>query len=280
MLGLARKRLGLLVAVVGWVGAVAHASPPPGNWLPVPALSDEFEGERVDSQRWEINNRFYPGKKPGLYAKHNVVEKAGMLNLWAQAETLPNSPPGYSGYTVAYVASKQMLQYGYIEVRARVMDSEVTSAFWLYRWTETGTYEIDVFEIGGASKGHEKVIHTNAHAYRGDPEQENDSNRLSDPQSHAMPDRLANDFHTYALEWDERSLKYYYDGKVIRTKPNNFWKVPMSIRFTTETHPDWMGLPKSRDLPAVFQVDYVRVWQRPEAAAKGAMPPAGSAALR
>lgn len=258
-------RSGLAIGALLSLGV--HAEPPAGQWRPVPVFSDEFEGDRLDGSRWEVNNRFYPGKKPGLYAKHNTVQKAGYLNLWAQAETLPNSPSGYAGYTVAYVTSRQMLRYGYIEARARVMDSEVLSAFWLYRWTETGTYEIDVFEIGGAGKGHENVIHTNAHAFRGAAELENDSNRLSDPKSHSVPERLSKDFHLYALEWDEHFLKYYYDGKLIRTKPNSFWHQPMTIRFTTETHPDWMGLPKPHDLPAVFQVDYVRVWQKPEHAA-------------
>lgn len=243
--------------------AASADTPSTGRWQPIPELSDEFNGERVDPEKWEVRSAYYPGKKPGLYVPYNTVQKNGFLNLWAQAESPPNPPPGYYGYTTAYVSARQPIQYGYIEVRARPMHSRINCSFWLYRWTETGTYEIDIFEIAGAAPKNENAMHINTHYYKGQPELENDSNRVSSPFTwYAGTTRLADDFHVYGLEWDEDELRFYFDNRLVHSRTNTAWHVPMYIRFSTETHPDWFGLPKPGELPAVFQVDYLRVWRK------------------
>lgn len=256
------------------VATSAFADPPPsGKWQPMPELWDEFNGGSLAATHWETRSPYYPGKKPGLYMAHNVEVKGGTLNLWAQAESAPNAPAGYRGYSTAYVTSRQTAQYGYFEVRARPMAARINSAFWLYRWTENGTYEIDVFEIGGTAPRHENAVHTNVHVFKGQPELENDRNRLSDPFAWAAPQRLTDDFHVYGLEWDEQELRFYFDDQLIRRKANTSWHVPMAIRFTVETHPDWFGLPKAGELPGVFQVDYLRAWRRAPGGAQAAAAP-------
>lgn len=252
----------LLLTALAGSGQVLADPPPSGRWQPLPELWDEFTGAVLAATHWDTRSPYYPGKKPGMYMAHNVEVKDGMLNLWAQAEPLPNAPAGYRGFSTAYVTSRKTVQYGYFEVRARPMNARINSAFWLYRWTETGTYEIDIFEIGGSTPRHENVVHTNTHVFQGKPEHENDRNRVSDPYGWNAPLRLADGFHVYGLEWDEQELRFYFDDQLIRRKPNTSWHVPMSIRFTVETHPDWFGLPKSGELPAVFQVDYLRAWRR------------------
>lgn len=237
-------------------------TPPTGRWQPVPELWDEFSDAALDAERWETRSPYYPGKKPGLYRSGNVAVKDGLLTLWARAETVAGAPAGYHGYTTAYVTSRQPVQYGYFEVRARPMKARINSAFWLYRWTQGGTSEIDVFEIGATVPGRENVLHTNTHLYRGRPELENDGNRISDPAKWPAPGPLADDFHVYGLDWDERELRFYFDNRLIRSKPNVGWHAPMYLRFTAETHPDWFGLPAAGELPAAFEVDYVRVWRR------------------
>lgn len=259
-----RIRLLLLLApLLAAPWGVRADTPPGGHWRPIPELSDEFNGERLDAAKWDVRSLYYPGKKPGLYVPYNTTQKHGFLNLWAQAETLPKAPPGYHSYTTAYVSATQPIRYGYIEVRARPMNSRINCGFWLYRWTETGTYEIDIFEIAGAAPENENAVHINAHYYKGQPELENERNRVSAPFTwYAGATRLADDFHVYGLEWDENELRFYFDGRLVHTKANTVWHLPMYIRFSTETHPDWFGLPRAGELPAVFQVDYLRVWQR------------------
>lgn len=240
----------------------AHADTPPGtHWLPVPELSDEFNGDQLDPNRWETTNRHYLGKKPGLYVPRNVRTRAGNLELWARSETEQKSPPGYRDFTVAYVASRGKMHYGYVEVRAKAMPSRINSAFWLYRWSETGTFEIDVFEIGAASPGRAQTLHSNVHYYLGNPAQESDHNRRSSPHRLDTGKALTDDFHVFGLEWNERELRFYFDNRLVRRVENRHFHHPMSLRFTAETHPEWFGLPRPGELPAVFLIDHLRVWR-------------------
>ncbi|CAG1010267.1 partial Beta-porphyranase B, partial [Burkholderiales bacterium] len=111
-------------ATLAWVALLlvlasipAYADTPPGkHWIPVIELSDEFNTEVTDKTRWESSNRYYSGKKPGFYSDRNVRSNAGHLELWARAEDDPKAPAGYHGYTVAFVASKRLMRYGYVEV--------------------------------------------------------------------------------------------------------------------------------------------------------------------
>ena len=56
---------------------------------------------------------------------------------------------------------------------------------------------------------------------------------------------------------DEDLTKYsnLTSGKV-------YWKEPLTINFDSETFPDWFGLPDPKDLPSVFEIDYIRVWEK------------------
>jgi beta-glucanase (GH16 family) len=252
----------LLLAVNIFFSLVYAAPPSSAKWEPVREIWDDFNGDSLDQSRWGTHSRHYLGKKPGLYLPRNVTVGDGMLKLWARAETIPASPTGYHSFTTAFVSSRKPVLYGYFEVRAKPMMAAIDCAFWFYRWTETGTYEIDVFEIGGTVPKREKIVHTNAHVFVGNPELENDDNRISDPQSWLVKENLADDFHTYGLEWDVNELRYYFDGVLIRRKQNTSWHVPMLVRFAAETQPNWFGLPKEGELPAVFLIDYFHAWRK------------------
>jgi beta-glucanase (GH16 family) len=243
------------------IHAVEADPPTTGQWEFAPEFSDEFNAPHLDTRKWLAQHPFYFGRKPGLIHPDRVAVKDGFLNLWVQREVPQGTPAGYQ-YTYGYLQSRQSLLYGYLEVRAKLPKSAANSGFWLYRWSETGTFEIDVFEIAPRAKGHERTIHTNAHVYLGPPQLENDANRISDPRSWTAPFDPSEDFHLYGLQWDALSLRYYVDGKLIREKPNTHWDKPMHIQFSIEIHPEWMGLPDPATLQEAFQVDYLRVWRR------------------
>jgi len=252
----------LLAAVlIGSLPAWAD-TPPTGRWEPMIEIWDEFNGAQLDLKKWaHLQIPDYPGRKPGMMMPYNAKLESGELNLYTRMETVPRAPPGYN-FTTASIVNRDMVQYGYFEVRAKVMKSRVNSAFWLYRWTATATFEIDIFEISGTAPGHETSLHTNAHVYYGPPEQENDQTRRSDPKIWKTSVPLANDYHVYGLEWDENEIKWYFDGKLVRTKANTDWHIPMKIILGTEIHADWMGLPEPYELPGSFKVDYFRAWRK------------------
>jgi beta-glucanase (GH16 family) len=253
--------VGTALGLVCWFAPALAGPPPTGVWEFVPELSDEFNAPHLDTGKWTTQHRHYLGRKPGLIQPQNVAVKGGLLNLWVE-QGVPKGTPSWYQYTTGYVQSRQTLLYGYVEVRAKPPKSATDSGLWLYRWSETGTFEIDVCEIAPRAKGHERVIHTNAHVYLGPPHLENDTNRISDPQSWPAPFDPAEDFHHYGLAWDALSLRYYVDGKLIREKPNTHWDQPMEIRLTIEVIPEWMGLPDPASLKEPYQVDYLRVWRR------------------
>lgn len=254
----ANKLAGVCLALAA---SAAIAAPPAGTqWLPVADLSDEFSGQQLDTGKWNNRNPYYRGKKPALYSAGNVEVFGDALRLWARAEDVADAPPGYHSFTTAAVSSRAKGGYGYYEVSAKPMDNAIVCAFWLYRWTETGTNEIDIFEIAGGAKRHEQVIHTNTHIYRGPPELESSSRILSAPYGWKAGRPLAKAYHTYGLKWTTQELTWYFDGQPIRTKANTHFHIPMHVKFSCETHPEWTGLPQAQDLPAIYLVDYVRVW--------------------
>ena len=257
------KYLNLLLAPLLIAAFPASAgTPPTGRWEPIVEMWDEFNGAQLDPKKWHDHNPYYPGNKPGIFMPHNVKQGNGELSLYTRMEEVPAAPPGYHSFTTAAIRSKNLVKYGYFEARAKVMKSKSFSAFFLYRWTETATFEIDIFEISGASPGRETSLHTNVHVYRGLAGQENDQNTSTNPKIWKTATPLADDYHLYGLEWDEKEIKWYFDGKIIRTMSNTDFHTPMDVNLDTETWPNWAGLPERHELPAAFKVDYFRAWRK------------------
>ena len=238
--------------------ATAHAGPPDGSpWIPIPELSDEFDGMTLDATKWHDHNPTWQGRQPGFFAKTNVTVSAGKLQLRAKAEDLPNLPDGYHTFTTAAVQSKALVKYGYFEIKCRPMKSKASSAFWFYQSTPAEWTEIDVFEICGEGEK-QNLYHMNAHVFHSPAVKEH----TQSAEIWKAPFTLAAEDHVYALEWDEKILRWYVDGKVVRELKNHHWHQALTLNFDSETMPDWFGLPDKATLPAVFSIDYVRAWKK------------------
>ena len=241
--------------------------PPKGSrWVAIPELTDEFDGEKLDSSKWHDHNPTWKGRQPAWFAKHNVTVSKGMLHLAMRAENLKGLPKGYHTFTSAAVKSTAAVRYGYFEIRCKPMDSHGSSAFWFYAQTPEIWTEIDVFEMGAGAPKHERIVHMNAHVFH----------TLVNPDRHwskggkwTAPWRLADGYHVYSLQWDADELKYLVDGAVVRRMPNTHWHQPLYLNFDSETMPKWFGLPKTKDLPSTFSIDYVRSWRKADGPAPG-----------
>lgn len=246
---------GLLWISVGW----ANADPPKeSQWKAIDELTDEFNGSELDAKKWFDHNPGWKGRQPGYFSPKNVTIEGGELCLTARVEDLPDLPEGYHTFTTAAVKSKALVKYGYFEVRCKAMNSGASSAFWFYESTPEIWTEIDVFEICGKSPEHEKNYHMTVHVMHSPTVKEH----LSDSKIWKSPDRLADDYHVYALEWDEKTLKWWVDGQVVRTLENQHWHQPLAMNFDSETMPEWFGLPQKDDLPSTYRIDYVRSWKK------------------
>lgn len=263
---------GLAASLCALAGPVDTGKPEATAWHLADAWSDEFDGESLDAGKWVLGNPYWPGIPPGRYMDGNVVVADGKLQLWAKADNPPPPPErfnyrqeSYHTYSVASASLSQKIQYGYFEVRAKPMPARINCAFWLYEYVAAGqpgegTYEIDVFEIGATSPGRERTVHTNYHVFLGDPAMETAAGRISESQKWEAPGPLADGFSIYALLWNEQELAFFVDGQKIRSMPNLHFHRPMTVKFTAETHPNWFGVDPA-ELPAAFEIDYIRTWR-------------------
>ncbi len=71
---------------------------------------------------------------------------------------------------------------------------------------------------------------------------------------------LSRDFHTYALEWNEDYLIYYFDGKEIHRQKNSFchWESPVLLSLAVA---NFSGMVTDKIDGTSMDVDYVKIWQ-------------------
>jgi beta-glucanase (GH16 family) len=230
-----------------------------GRWERYIPMWDEFNGKTLDEKRWFPNNPGWKGRQPAFFSPANVLVKDGKLQLTMRKEEPPESlrSEGYHTYSSAAVQSRETVLYGYFEARAKPMRSHGSSAFWFYRSEPERWTEIDVFEIGGGAPGFERKLHMTLHVFHTPTEKKH----WSVGGIWEAPFDLADDFHVYGLEWNEKEIKFYFDGVLVRKGTNTHWHQPLTLNFDTETMPDWFGLPRDSDLPSTYLVDYVRAWK-------------------
>ncbi len=231
-----------------------------GNWKEYALLSDEFDGAKLDPNKWWPKNPGWLGRQPAYFYPGNVSLSDGKLHLTMKKEEVPEMPKdkSYHTYTSAAVQSKTRVKYGYFEVKCKPMKSHGSSSFWFYDSTNELWTEIDVFEIGGGAPGFERKYNMNVHVFRTPEEKKHWS-------MHAewiAPADLADDYHVCGLEWDQEKIRWYFDGVLVRWVQNTHWHQPLTLNFDSETMPNWFGLPRDSDLPSTYSIDYVRAWKK------------------
>ncbi|MBC8471987.1 MAG: family 16 glycosylhydrolase [Planctomycetes bacterium] len=225
-------------------------------------MSDEFEGARLDPNKWHPVNPKWLGRQPAFFYSGNVSVSDGKLHLIMKKQEVPEMPKekGYHTYTSAAVQSKTKVKYGYFEVKCRPMKSHGSSSFWFYESSPELWTEIDVFEIGGAAPGFERKYNMNVHVFRTPTE----NKHWSKHGVWAAPSNLADGYHVYALEWNKEKITWYYNGVPVRWIENTHWHQALTLNFDSETMPKWFGLPKDKDLPSTYSIEYVRAWKKRE----------------
>jgi len=233
-----------------------------GDWKKYELMSDEFEGTRLDPNKWHPVNPKWLGRQPAFFYSGNVSVSDGKLHLAMKKQEVPEMPKdkGYHTYTSAAVQSKTKVKYGYFEVKCRPMKSHGSSSFWFYESSPELWTEIDVFEIGGAAPGFERKYNMNVHVFRTPTE----NKHWSKHGVWAAPSNLAEGYHVYGLQWDKEKITWYFDGVPVRWIENTHWHQALTLNFDSETMPEWFGLPKDKDLPSTYSIEYIRAWKKRE----------------
>lgn len=148
-----------------------------------------------------------------------------------------------------------LARYGRFEIRAKAdISANNVAALWLIGFEDRPerSAELCVVEI----KGWEISVGTTLLGYGIKP--------WHDPKlrSDFHEDRIAFDvgaFHTYALDWSERGVDMFLDGKLLRHMAQSP-DYPMQLMLNLYEIPGIAVPPKPS--PATFTIDYVKVWQR------------------
>lgn len=238
--------------------------------------NDEFEGDEIDRSTWtfDIGGWGWGNGEAQYYTDRpeNARLHDGLLVIEARQEKFEDSY-----YTSARLKTQGLREflYGRIEARMKVPAGKgLWPAFWMLganhehgddvpeerRWPNVG--EIDVMEYIGREPD---LIMGTAHGpgYAG---------ALGITRWNRQEFAIADDFHTYAVEWEPDKVTWFFDGEPYHT-----------LEPEVLAHRDWVfdhefflivnlavggQLPGPVGLDVEFPrqllVDHVRVWQRTE----------------
>jgi len=189
--------------------------------------SDEFDSSSIDSTKWthEVNCTGGGNNEKQCYtdSSDNAYVANGMLNIVA----LPAEEGAEQPYTSARLVTRNKadFKYGRIEIRAQLPFGQGSwPAFWMMPtdsvyggWPKSG--EIDILEavnlkVVGEDGVAEANVHGTLHYGREWP------NNVYSGKSYQLPNGVnpADDFHTYAIEWQEGEIRWYVDGYLYATQ--------------------------------------------------------------
>ena len=231
---------------------------------------DEFDGTELNRENWtfDIGGNGWGNQEWQAYTDQprNVRLEDGMLVIEAREE--PEFVRGRS-YSSARIKTQGLhaWQYGRIEARIKLPYGQgIWPAFWMLGedlntkgWPAAG--EIDIMEFIGREPDH---IYATVHApgySGGDGVGANIS---------VAPETLRNDFHIYAIEWEENEIRWYFDDQqYFKLTPEDvpdpwIFEHPFFIILNLAVGGRWPGYPDDTTVfPQYLVVDYVRVYQKP-----------------
>ena len=237
--------------------------------------SDEFEGDSLDETKWSYRLGSAYNDEQQYYKKENVSVSDGTLKITAKKESVEGYP--YTSGRISTGGNGQDLfatKYGRIEARIKLPDGTgMWPAFWMMpkdsvygNWPLSG--EIDIMEARGRL-----VNEVNGTIHFG----ESGNNKRSLGNTYTFTDGTdITDYHIYAVEWSENEIVWYVDDVEYYRTSNWYtmddegaiaeYPAPFNQEFyiilnlAVGGNYDSYRTPSDDELPAVMEVDYVRVY--------------------
>ena len=247
----------------------------PHAWMLV--WSDEFNGERVDTSKWNVLLR-ENSKHNELqyYLPDEVFVEQGALRIRSRARSF-----GSKHYTSGRLDTRGKLApvYGRFEIRAKLPTGKgLWPAHWLYPQNRNWEMEYRMAEAVATGKermipearpwyteidimeflGHEpSILYATLHYYTFEGQKKTSSGKLTGE------DDYSKDFHIYALEWEPDSIRWYVDRHLIHATSDGIPHTPHYLILNTAVGGAWPGNPDSTTVfPQFHDIDYVRVYQK------------------
>jgi beta-glucanase (GH16 family) len=269
-----RRDLGLPVSVRGTMaaGAVAPVNLAGRNFLTVPGSAwkliwhDEFDGDTLDKTKWSIGLPW--GGTDGTGRHHNdqyasyimdddIAVRDGSLHLTTQKRDVTDKKNVVWHYTEGLITTNKSFQtrYGYFEIRAK-MPTEAGAGTWPAFWTLSDGWppEFDIIEYWGS----DNRIHQGT-VTRG----KDGKDRW---ESYHRANVCITGWHTFGLEWGPGYQHYNIDGVVNNSLYGEHLADPVRTHYlllnsgVDARRPPTPGTAFPND----FEVDWVRVYERPD----------------
>lgn len=240
------------------------------------AWSDEFNvAGQPDAEKWQYEKGFVRNEEVGYFTDRlqNVRVEGGVLIIEAHKETYPNEAyvagstewqeeSEFADYTTGSILTRgrKEFKYGRFEVRAKMPQGDGSHiGIWFsganadeVGWPECG--EIDIMEYVGRLPD---TIHIFTHY--GD-----EGKTIVAKPTVINP---YDDFHVYAMEWDEYQIKYFIDNTqvatfdldVAGTGSDNPFRKEQIFRLSYSLG-GWGWEVDDSTLPQKLEIDYVRVY--------------------
>lgn len=267
----------LIWALLSVTLAFAQQTTPLPGWKLT--WADEFnapDGSVPDPAKWtyDLGGRGWGNHELESYTRRpeNVEIRGGNLVITARKESFSGVDGIAREYTSARLRTQELFaqRYGRFEARIKVPAGEgMWPAFWLLgddiatvHWPQCG--EIDIMENLGREKD---AVHGSLHGPNPATRTADKTSAFQLPVGQSFPD----DFHVFAVEWDENSIKFFVDATNYATMSKEDWPKgspwvfdhPFFIILNLAIGGDWPGPPdSSTQFPAEMLVDYVRVYEK------------------
>jgi beta-glucanase (GH16 family) len=219
---------------------------PVSDWTMV--WSDEFDGSNINTQYWthEVNCDGGGNQEKQCYTEdlNNSFVSDGTLKLVA----LPAAEGATLPYTSARIVSENKVnfKYGRFEVRAKMPFGQGSfPAFWMMPsddvyggWPYSG--EIDILEtVNLKTVNEEGVVENNVHGtlHYGP----NVADHAYSGAAYSLPSGVnpADDFHVYAIEWQEGQIRWYVDDYLYATQKASELKIKPDGEILGLNHRGW-----------------------------------------
>lgn len=239
---------------------------------------DNFDGDTLNRADWnvELHKKGWVNEEWQAYvdSDKNIQVKDGKL-LIKPVETV--NEDGTKSYTSGRINTqgKHDFKYGYFECRAKVPTGKgYLPAFWMMptdenlygQWPKCG--EIDIMEVMGQETN--KAYGT---IHYGEPHDQSQGTYTVDAK-----DNFADQYHTYACDWEPGKITWYIDGVKYHEESDWFsaksgqgevtypapFDQPFYMILNLAVGGSWVGYPDESTTydDQEFAIDYVKVYQK------------------
>ncbi|RMG54485.1 MAG: glycoside hydrolase family 16 protein [Bacteroidetes bacterium] len=247
--------------------------------------ADEFDTDgRPDPANWTYETGFVRNQELQWYQPENAFCAGGYLIIEGRRDTLPNpqyDPDSddwrrqreFAYFTSACLTTegKHRWRYGRFEVRARIQTRPgLWPAIWTlgegHEWPSGG--EIDIMEY------YQDQILANA-AWAGPNRWQAIWDDSKTPMAHFGDPDWETRFHIWRMDWTEEAIALYLDDELLNRIPldttrnqrgtvkNPFRETEHYLLLNLAIGGTQGGDPGETPFPSRYEIDYVRVYQRP-----------------